>query len=444
MLMISPRSFPFALVLALLALAASPFESSAGEVADFYNTLAAEGADPWVIRHDDGWYYLCQSMGRNVTLRRSRTITGLAAGERKVVWSPPRGLPYSEQHWAPELHFVRGKWYVYVAADDGENANHRMYVLENPSADPFQGEFILKGKIFDPESDKWAIDGTVLNLKDKLYFIWSGWEGDVNVDQRIYIAPMSDPWTIGGARVELSRPTHPWEKKGGPPTINEGPQTLVRGDRVFIVYSAAGSWTDHYCLGLLSAQADADLLDPASWRKSLEPVFAGANGVVAPGHGSFTTSPDGREDWFIYHAARFPGSGWARSIRAQPFHWTDDGQPIFGEPVSPNRPIPTPTGEPRRLRFENLGDQPRIEASVEQAGDYALSIRFRNSAPRRDAAATMKLIINGRDAGSIRLPRSGENWSCALARVPLNAGANQIELTVERDHVELDSVDLIP
>jgi len=429
---------------ALVALLAHPLASPAEEVANFYNTLAAEGADPWVIRHDDGWYYLCQSSGRSVTLRRSKTITGLSASERRVVWSPPRGLPYSEELWAPELHFLRGKWYVYVAADDGENANHRMYVLENPSPDPFQGEFTLHGKISDPGSDKWAIDGTVLNLKDKLYFIWSGWEGDVNVDQRLYIAPMSDPLTLSGPRVEISRPEHPWEVKGGPPSINEGPQTLVRGDRVFIVYSAAGSWTDHYCLGLLSARADADLLAPSSWTKTPRPVFAGANGVVAPGHGSFTTSPDGLEDWFLYHAARFPGSGWARSIRAQPFDWSDDDQPIFGTPVSPDRPIPLPSGEPPRLRFENLGDRPQIDANADQAGDYALSIRFRNKAPRRDAPLTLKITVNGQDAGTIRLPRSGDNWSSALAPVPLQAGANRIELTGAQPHVEFDSLDLIP
>jgi len=431
--------FPALLVLSVYALA-----TPAGEVSTFYNTVAAEGADPWVIRHDDGWYYLCQSMGGDVTLRRSRTITGLGAGERRVVWAPPRGLPYSEQHWAPELHFLRGKWYVYVAADDGENANHRMYVLENPSPDPFQGEFTLKGKIFDPGSDRWAIDGTVLNLRDKLYFIWSGWEGDENVDQRLYIAPMSDPLTLSGPRVEISRPEHPWEVKGGPPSINEGPQTLVRGGRVFIVYSAAGSWTDHYCLGLLSAPADADLLKPSSWRKGPRPVFAGGNGVVAPGHGSFTTSPDGRQDWFIYHAARYPGAGWARSIRAQPFHFSRDGRPVFGEPAFPNRPIPIPTGEPPRLRFENLGDKPQIHANVEQAGDYAISIRFRNGAPRRNAVATLNITVNGQDAGTTRLPRSGENWSSALARVSLQAGANRIELVGAGGEVELDSLDLIP
>lgn len=432
------------MIAASLLLFAPSNPSLAGEVSDFYNTLAAEGADPWVIRHDDGWYYLCQSMGGSVGLRRSKTITGLGAGERRIVWTPPRGLPYSEELWAPELHFIRGKWCVYVAADDGDNANHRMYVLENPSPDPFQGEFVFKGKIFDPESDKWAIDGTVLNLKNKLYFIWSGWEGDVNVDQRLYIAPMSDPMTLSGPRVEISKPEHPWEIKGGPPSINEGPQTLIRGDQVFIAYSAAGSWTDHYCVGLLSARIDADLLKPSSWRKDPKPVFAGGNGVVAPGHGSFTTSPDGREDWFIYHAARFPGSGWARSIRAQPFQWSDDDRPIFGAPASPDKPIPLPSGEPPRLRFDDLGDQPQINVNVKQAGVYAISIRFRNRAPRRSAAATLKLTVNGQEAGTIRLPRSGENWSNALARVSLRDGENRLEVVGADGAVELDSVDLIP
>lgn len=414
--------------------------SFSGEVSTFYNTVAAEGADPWVIRHDDGWYYLCQSARGSVALRRSRTLTGLGAGERRVVWTPPRGLPHSEQIWAPELHFLDGRWWIYVAADDGDNANHRMYVLENSSTDPFEGEFVFKGKIFDPESDKWAIDGTVLNLKNDLYFIWSGWEGDQNVDQRLYIAPMSDPATLSGPRVEISKPDYPWEKRGGPPTINEGPQTLIRGGRVFIVYSAAGSWTDHYCLGLLTARADADLLDPSSWRKSPRPIFAGANGVTAPGHGSFTTSPDGRQNWFIYHAARHPGSGWARSLRAQPFHFNRDGFPVLGAPASPNRPIPVPSGEPKRLRFENHGEPFQIHANVEQAGDYVISVRFRN----RGDATTLRITVNGQPAGATRLPRSAENWSSALASIPLQVGENRIEFSSAGDSVELGPLDLIP
>ena len=113
--------------------------------------------------------------------------------------------PNSRNIWAPELHRLRGKWYVYFAADDGQNRNHRMFALENASEDPFEGTFVEKGRVFDPAADRWAIDGTAIDLNGRLYFLWSGWEGTEDVDQRLYIAPMSDPWTISGPRVEISR-----------------------------------------------------------------------------------------------------------------------------------------------------------------------------------------------------------------------------------------------
>src|SRR3546814_1469861 len=95
----------------------------------------------------------------------------------EIVWTPPLGTGYSNNIWAPELHYLQDKWYIYFAADNGQDVNHRMYVLESSSEDPLEGTWEMKGKVSDA-SDKWAIDGTILEYKDKLYFIWSGWKGD--------------------------------------------------------------------------------------------------------------------------------------------------------------------------------------------------------------------------------------------------------------------------
>jgi GH43 family beta-xylosidase len=231
--------------------------------------------------------------------------------------------------------------------------------VENSSADPLQGEWVMKGKISDP-TDKWAIDGTVFENRGKLYMAWSGWEGDVNGTQNIYIARLKDPWRVEGKRVMISAPEYPWEKVGdlnpgkdsaNPPhvDVNEGPAFLQRGDKVFLVYSASGCWTDHYAMGMLTASAGSDLLEPASWKKSPLPVFRGSPEAQAfgPGHNCFFKSPDGKEDWILYHANPGPnqGCGGRRSPRAQPFTWTADGIPIFGSPVPLGTPIPRPSGE---------------------------------------------------------------------------------------------------
>ncbi|MFN2169263.1 MAG: family 43 glycosylhydrolase, partial [Anaerolineae bacterium] len=154
----------------------------------FTNPIVDRGQDPWVIRWR-GAYYFCQSRRNRVYVTRSEGLLGIGRRPGSAVWRPERGTEWSHELWAPELHYLRGRWYIYVAADDGDNANHRMYVLEGTTQDP-EDPFVLKGRIAAP-TDRWAIDGTVLQMPDqRLYFIWSGWEGSENVAQHLYIAPM--------------------------------------------------------------------------------------------------------------------------------------------------------------------------------------------------------------------------------------------------------------
>jgi GH43 family beta-xylosidase len=321
----------------------------------FTNPVFTSGADPWVTQLD-GYYYYSGSSGGGLALRKAKTLVELKSSIPKRVWTPPAGTSYSKELWAPELHFVSGKWYIYFAADDGSNKNHRMYVLENPSPDPTEGIWEFKGKVSDP-SDKWAIDGSVFEYSGKLYMIWSGWEGDVNGQQNIYIALMKNPWTIDGERVRISAPELAWETIGDlnnpndvpHVNVNEGPVALIHENRLFITYSASGCWTDNYCLGMLTYEGKKSLLDPKAWKKSSNPVFKQKpeSGVYAPGHNSFFISPDGKENWILYHANSAPGQGCGRfrSPRAQKFIWNKDGSPDFGEPLKTDIPIKIPSEE---------------------------------------------------------------------------------------------------
>ncbi|MGI4730032.1 MAG: glycoside hydrolase family 43 protein, partial [Janthinobacterium lividum] len=292
----------------------------------------------------------------SLVLWKTKNLADLKNAERKTIWVPPAGTAYSKEIWAPEFHFIKGKWYAYFAADDGDNNHHRTYVLENTAADPFQGEWVLKGKVAAP-SDKWAIDSDVFMHKGKLYMIWAGWEGDANGRQNIYIDKMKNPWTIKKKRVMISTPTYSWEKNGdlnnpGNPAhvdVNEGPQYLEHDGKIFIIYSASGCWTDFYALGMLTASAKSNLMKAASWKKSPEPVFKQApeNSVYAPGHNSFFKSPDGTEDWILYHANSQPnqGCGRERSPRAQKFTWNQDGTPNFGLPIKDGVPLAIPSDQ---------------------------------------------------------------------------------------------------
>lgn len=328
-----------------IALSRRGYSSSQDFVGTFTNPiLPTPSADPWVIQHQ-GHYYFCESRHQDsIFIRRASCFTELAKEEGTLVWSAPAFGRNSKSVWAPELHLLDGKWYIYYAADDGLNENHRMWVLESAGEDPM-GPYHCRGCL---EMPQWAIDGTVLRLGEKLYFVWSGWPGAVNGQQNLYICEMRTPWSLTGERVLIAAPELAWECQEM--AICEGPQVLQKNGKTFIVYSASGSWSEDYCLGLLELTSE-DPLDAASWMKR-GCVFHKNALVHGVGHCSFVQSTDQQEDWVIYHTKTKRKHGWNdRAVHAQRFTWDEDGYPFLGTPVAagiplplPSRFIPVPTG----------------------------------------------------------------------------------------------------
>ncbi|OMF28079.1 hypothetical protein BK133_18865 [Paenibacillus sp. FSL H8-0548] len=427
-------------------------------------------ADPWVI-FKDGFYYYCKSDGDNsIQVAKAERLQDIGIVPRVSVYTPPYGEPYSKEIWAPELHFLNGKWYIYFAADDGKNENHRMYVLES-NTDDAQGSYTLKGKITD-STDKWSIDGTVLETEDGMYFVWSGWEGDVNVRQNLYIARMANPWTISGERVLLSTPDKSWELNGDP-KINEGPQILKRDGKIFIIYSGSGSWTDDYALGMLT-NTDGNVLNPASWTKA-GPIFYKTDTAYAPGHASFTKSPDGTEDWVVYHATEKSGDGWAnRSVRAQRFTWFGEGSPDLGTPINYGKSLKAPSGTPEvtTYKYEAEGaemggavsvvsrsnasggkvagyiDAPNdyvlFNVDVEEAGTYRLTVMNDNGTSGDFAPAKHRVEINGQDKGIITFEKYGwNNFNPATMIVSLDEGVNKVKLSKHVGNAEIDFIQFV-
>lgn len=327
----------------------------------FLNPLFEKcGPDPWALYHDGNYYYM-HTMKDSLVVWKTPDITAVKDAPSKTVWIPTDSANMFNL-WAPEIHFLDGKWYIYYAADDGNTDNHQLYVLENPNADPFEGEFTMKGRISTDPDNNWAIDGSVFEHNGELYMVWSGWQTRRVDDetQCIYIARMENPWTLGSERVLISKPELEWERQyvnpdGWTPDhrvfVNEGPQPLKdpEGKYVHVVYSASGCWTPYYKLGMLTADADADLLDPKSWHKSQTPLFAQSpeNGVYGTGHNSFFVSPDGKENYILYHARDTQvdpeGAGDTRTPRMQKFEWKD-GYPVFGTPLPTSQRLPKPSG----------------------------------------------------------------------------------------------------
>lgn len=316
----------------------------------FFNPVIANGGDPTCV-FKDGYYYYSQTTGGLLQIRKSTRLagpSGLGGASVVTVFSPP--APNNYEVWAPELRYINGNWYVYYAADNGYDINHRMYVAKADTQDPM-GTWTYLGKIYDPNNDYWAIDGNVIQKADgSLYFVWSGHANSSPGNQYLYIAPMSNPWTISGSRVRIGASAYySWEYAGSM-LVNEAPAIIQHNGVISIVYSANGSWTDNYCMGLL-ANGDGNLLNPGSWAKNATPVlknYFGTDGTVySPGSCTFTKSRDGVEDWIIFHTSQFQGGGSSyREIHAQKFTWTPGyNTPNFGVPFPDGDALSVPSGE---------------------------------------------------------------------------------------------------
>jgi GH43 family beta-xylosidase len=329
-----------AAVLVLAGLAPASPAAAAPAVA-YTNPLVAQRADPHIVKHTDGYYYLTATVPEydRIVLRRATTLQGLASAPETTIWRRHTSGEMGAHIWAPEIHFINNRWYVYFAAGRADDVwRIRMYVLESTSANPLTGSWTERGRISTPW-DTFSLDASTFVVNGVRYLTWAQQEPGISNNSNVYLARMgSNPWQITGAVARLVVPTYDWETRGY--RVAEGPAVIQRNGRVFLTYSASA--TDaNYCLGLLTASAGADLLNPASWTKSPAPVFtSNANtGQYGPGHNSFTVSEDGQSDILVYHDRNYrdisgdPLNDPNRRTRIQKLYWNADGTPNFGIPV---------------------------------------------------------------------------------------------------------------
>ncbi|KUM76123.1 family 43 glycosylhydrolase [Streptomyces curacoi] len=343
------RSLLLCALAALLALVATTQPASAADGRPYTNPLKSfKGADPWLQYHDGNYYLITTTFTGILGIRKAPTLAGLATAPNVQVWSDTTSTR-NTNFWAPEMHLFNGHWYVYYSAGQSGVAccdSQRTHVLESAGTDPM-GPYTYKGSLTGSNLTPggWLIDASVLQANNKLYLVGSGFINGST--QSLVIAPMSNPYTLtGNTFTIISSPTLDWERSGSP--VNEGPEPLYRGGRTFLTYSASSCQTADYKLGQLELTG-ADPLNPASWTKKQTPVFqrSDANGVYGPGHNGFFTSPDGTENWIVYHAnsSASGGCGNGRTTRAQEFTWNADGTPNFGTPVALGTTLPGPSGE---------------------------------------------------------------------------------------------------
>ncbi|EOU9528605.1 family 43 glycosylhydrolase [Cronobacter dublinensis] len=305
------------------------------------NPLIEQRADPFILHHQ-GQYYFIASVPEydRLEIRRAPSIESLRHAAPVVVWRKPDTGPTSELIWAPELHYIQGKWYIYFAAAPTRGLKdsmfqHRMYVLECADSDPLTGTWVEKGQIKTPY-DTFSLDATTFEHQGKLWYLWAQKAPDIPGNSNLYLCEMENPCTLKGEPVMLSKPELEWECRGF--LVNEGPAVVKHGERLFVAYSASAT-DENYCMGLLWIDQAADMRDPRNWHKSPKPVFTTSyeNRQYGPGHNSFTTTPDG-QDVLVYHARNYteiegdPLWDPNRHTRVKLVTWDEDGMPQFGVP----------------------------------------------------------------------------------------------------------------
>lgn len=306
----------------------------------FDNPIAEKRADPWVIRSAEGMYYLIATVPEydRIVIRQANTINGLKSAEEKVVWTKHKTGVMGHHIWAPELHFISGKWYIYFAAGEAENIwNIRMWALSNSSKDPMKGEWKEEGQILTQKSS-FSLDATTFEQGGKRYMIWAQnvFGGDHGTG--LVISEMETPTKLKGPEVLITQPEYSWERRKY--NVNEGPAVIKRNGKIFVTYSASAT-NENYCMGLLWIDENSNLLDVKNWHKSPSPVFYSNDkvGRFGPGHNSFTVAEDGVTDVMIYHARDYEQiEGFEledvnRATRARQLQWSKTGFPDFMQHV---------------------------------------------------------------------------------------------------------------
>ena len=289
-------------------------------IIEFKQSEYGRTADPYVLRYNDKYYH-CYTKPDGVYITEADELCDICDGREMKVFSDSE---HTAEWYAPELHRIGNKWYIYGAPSIDGGEVHSMCVLEYDGEIPM-GAYEFKGTVRGIEG-KWSIDGTVFEHNGVNLFVWADCGN-------LYISEMDSPFSLKGKAETIARcAEYEFETRCG--RIIEGPAVLKRGNKIHIVYSANNSKSDEYCLGILT-WCGGDILDSANWIKKDGAVFEKTDDIFGPGHCSFTTVTENGilEDYIVYHANLESGSGWfGRNVWIQKFEWDENDMPVFGKP----------------------------------------------------------------------------------------------------------------
>ncbi|MDD2972507.1 MAG: family 43 glycosylhydrolase, partial [Lachnospiraceae bacterium] len=288
-----------------------------GELHYFKSPFIEERADPCVVYDaDEDCYYFTSSWPAygnmnsgydRIAVRKADTLEGLSEAEDHVIWTKHTSGEQMYHIWAPELHKINGKWYIYYAASTSGNGwGIRCFVLECGEGMDITEASSWSEKVKFTDKDggdngfnDMCLDMTYFEKDGKGYAIWAYKTNGISMLKMAEV-DQDAPWKLAGDPITLSVPEYDWERVNE--KVNEGPAVLQQNGKIYVVYSAAATG-DEYCMGMLTVDDDADLMDLRNWTKCAYPVLE-TNDLAeqyGPGHNSFTVDEDGNVI-LVYHA----------------------------------------------------------------------------------------------------------------------------------------------
>lgn len=302
--------------------------------------VALNRADPCIAKWQDKYYFIATNDAdgnHTLYMRAADTIAELVEAEEVLILDSDTYEDIRGLLWAPEFHIINDELYIFHAATTGEFFYEESHVMKlrqggNPMCkeDWSRPRKVVKkdGSDLCEAGKTISLDMTVFKQNGEYYVVWSQRQFlPVDLGAWLYIAKIdaNEPWRLTTDPVILSKPEYGWANNHT--FVDEGPFALVTDQKLFLTFSSA-LVDATYAVGLLSADLEADVLDPKSWTKGNYPLLTSRSveGEYGTGHNAYVIDEDGNV-WNTYHAR--PGIDGPRSSGIRRVHFDNEGYPVL-------------------------------------------------------------------------------------------------------------------
>ncbi len=292
--------------------------------------------DPVIIKQ--GEYYYLFSTSHGILIKRSRDLITWdyigPALQPPPKWASEQVPKFDGNIWAPDISYVKGKYYLYYSISSfGENRS-RIGLAVNKTLDPNDPNYAWEDRgpvvASEPHNDYNAIDPNLARDAEGRYWLSFGsfWSGIklVEVDPATG-APLSNPPKL------ISLASRP----GVQYNPIEAPFIIAKNGYYYLFVSF-----DFCCQGLQStykiAVGRAKKITGPYLDRDGKDMLAGGGTIVLKGSADYAAVghnavlQEGDKDWLVFHAYSVKLGGTA-VLQIRPILWTNDGWPTAGKPL---------------------------------------------------------------------------------------------------------------